>query len=190
MCIRRPPRSTRSPASTSASETPRAVIGLNSRREPTGTMRTAVAGISRSDGKWAWSACRWEISTMSARAACGGGAGPRTRRRWPTRAVRAGSNRTVVSPSCQVLVLCPHQVSVAVMACPPEAGCCQITARYGRSEAERVSTAEHRVVDSGTSSDLASVWCMIELEPVTWQEASMRHTSHCVEGRQELGTCD
>ena len=127
--------------STSESDAPRAVTGLNSRRDPAGTMRTAEAGISRSDGRWAWSACRWEISTMSACAACGGGTGPRTRRRWPRRAVRTGSKRTAVSPSRQVQVPRPHQVSVAVMACRPEAGCCQITARYGRSEAQRVSTA-------------------------------------------------
>jgi hypothetical protein len=55
---------------------------------------------------------------MSACAAREGGTGPRTRRRWPRRAVRTGSNRTVVSPSCQVLVLCPHHVSVPVTARP------------------------------------------------------------------------
>ena len=46
----------------------------------------------------------------------GGGSGPRTRRRWPSRAVRTGSNRTVVAPSRHVLVLCPHHVSVPVIA--------------------------------------------------------------------------
>jgi hypothetical protein len=51
-------------------------------------------------------------------AACGGGTGPRTRRRWPRRAVKTGSNRTVVPPSSHVLVLCPHHVSVAVTAQP------------------------------------------------------------------------
>ena len=50
-------------------------------------------------------------------AACGGGTGPRTRRRWPSRAVKTGSNRTVVPPSSHVLVLCPHHVSVGVTAC-------------------------------------------------------------------------
>jgi hypothetical protein len=65
-----------------------------------------------------WSACRWEIRTRCACAACEGGTGPRTRRRWPTRAVRTGSKRTVVPASSQVLVLCPHQVSVPVMARP------------------------------------------------------------------------
>ena len=118
------------------------------------------------------------------------GTGPRTRRRWPTRAVRVGSNRTVVSPSCQVLVLCPHQVSVAVMACRPEAGCCQIAARSGRSEAELVPTAHHKLLERGRWCDLASVGCMIELESVDWQKASMRRTSPCVGERQDLGTCD
>jgi hypothetical protein len=65
-----------------------------------------------------WSACRCEISTMSAWAALGGGIGPRTRRRWPRREVRTGSNKTVVPSSCQVLVLCPHHVSDAVTARP------------------------------------------------------------------------
>ena len=72
--------------------------------------------MSRSEGRWVWSACRWETRTRSARAACGGGTGPRTRRRWPSRAVRTGSKRTVVPPSRHVLVLCPHQVSVPVTA--------------------------------------------------------------------------
>src|SRR6478609_11760660 len=57
----------------------------------------------------------------SACAACRGGTGPRTRRRWPRRAVRTGSNTTVVPPSCHVLVLCPHHVSVPVTARPPHA---------------------------------------------------------------------
>jgi hypothetical protein len=70
--------------------------------------------MSRSEGRWAWSAWRWEIRMRSACAAFEGGTGPRTRRRWPMRAVRTGSNRTVVSPSCHVLVLCPHHVSVPV----------------------------------------------------------------------------
>jgi hypothetical protein len=81
-------------------------------------MRSAEAGISRREGRCVWSACRCEISTMSAWAALGGGIGPRTRRRWPRRAVRTGSNKTVVPSSCQVLVLCPHHVSDAVTARP------------------------------------------------------------------------
>jgi hypothetical protein len=81
-------------------------------------MRTAEAGISRREGRCVWSACRCEINTMSAWAALGGGIGPRTRRRWPRRAVRTGSNRTVVPSSCQVLVLCPHHVRDAVTARP------------------------------------------------------------------------
>jgi hypothetical protein len=93
-------------------------MGLSSRREPAGAMRTAEAGTSRSEGRCVWSACRCEIKTMSAWAACGGGSGPRTRRRWPSRAVRTGSNKTVVPSSCQVLVLCPHHVSDAVTARP------------------------------------------------------------------------
>jgi hypothetical protein len=52
----------------------------------------------------------------SACAACVGGTGPRTRRRWPRRAVRTGSNKTVVPLSSHVLVLCPHHVSVTVTA--------------------------------------------------------------------------
>jgi hypothetical protein len=72
--------------------------------------------MSRSEGRWVWSACRWETRTRSAHAACRGGTEPRTRRRWPSRAVRTGSNRTVVSPSRHVLVLCPHHVSVPVTA--------------------------------------------------------------------------
>ena len=81
-------------------------------------MRTAEAGISRREGRCVWSACRCEINTMSAWAALGGGIGPRTRRRWPRRAVRTGSNKTVVPSSCQVLVLCPHHVRDAVTARP------------------------------------------------------------------------
>jgi hypothetical protein len=50
----------------------------------------------------------------SACAACRGGTEPRTRRRWPSRAVRTGSNTIVASPSCHVVVLCPHHVSVPV----------------------------------------------------------------------------
>jgi hypothetical protein len=63
-----------------------------------------------------WSAWRCEINTMSAWAACGGGIEPRTRRRWPSRVVRTGSNKTVVPSFCQVVVLCPHHVSDAVTA--------------------------------------------------------------------------
>ena len=81
-------------------------------------IRTAEAGMSRSEGRWVWSACRWETRTRSARAACGARNGPRTRRRWPSRAVRTGSNSTVVPPSRHVLVLCPHHVSVPVTARP------------------------------------------------------------------------
>ena len=91
---------------------------MSSRREPAGAMSAADAGRSRSEGRCVWSACRCEIKTMSAWAACGGGIGPRTRRRWPSRAVRTGSNKTVVPSSCQVLVLCPHHVSDAVTARP------------------------------------------------------------------------
>ena len=72
--------------------------------------------MSRSEGRWVWSACRWEIKTRSGWAASEGGTGPRIRRRWPSRAVRTGSNRTVAAPSSQVLVLCPHHVSVPVTA--------------------------------------------------------------------------
>jgi hypothetical protein len=84
-------------------------------------MRVAAVGISRSEGRCVWSACRWESSTMSAWAACRGGTWPRTRRRWPTRAVITGSNRKVVPLSCPVMVLWPHQVTVPVTACPSDA---------------------------------------------------------------------
>jgi hypothetical protein len=106
---------------TSRSISPRAATCSSRRAEPEGAISAAEVGISRREGRWVWSLCKWESMMMSARAACRGGVWPRTRRRWPTRAVRTGSNRKVVPLSCPVIALCPHHVTVPLTVYLPPA---------------------------------------------------------------------